>query len=226
MAYAGLILDNPTSGERFVFHQTASDTDGDLLAFELQVAPGGRVPGAHVHPAQEERFEVLSGTMRFRTGLRSVTAEAGDGLVVPAGTAHRFANPGDEPARVLVQVRPALKMEHLYETVAALAREGRTFGNGMPKPLELAMFMRHFDEEVRAPVAPGLVRAVMRPLAWMAERRGLGLRYRTTELPDLRASRPSPMRPADRTARHGRRGHTHPYPSRPGPRGRDGGGQA
>ena len=216
MAYSGLVLDNPTSGERFLFHETAADTGGRLLAFDLEVSPGGRVPAAHVHPTQEERFDVVHGTMRFRKGLRTVTAEAGDSVVVPAGTSHRFANVCDEPACVLVRVQPALKMEQLFETVVALAREGRTFGNGMPKPLELALFMRHFDEEVRVPVAPGLVRAVMWPLAWMAKRRGLDRRYRSIELPDLRASRPSPTRPVDRIARDGRPGSTHPSPARPG----------
>jgi quercetin dioxygenase-like cupin family protein len=216
MAYAGSILVNPTSGERFVFHETAEDTGGRLLSFELEVAPGGRVPGAHVHPTQEERFDVIRGTMRFRKGLRSVTAEAGDSVVVPPGTTHRFANAGDEPARVLVRVRPALKMEQLFETVVALASEGRTFGNGMPKPLELALFMRHFEDEVRSPVAPGLVRAMMRPLAWMARRRGLDLRYRSMERLDLRTSRPSPTRPVERIARDQRPGSTHPGPVRPG----------
>jgi hypothetical protein len=50
MAYSGQILDNPVSGERFVFHLTAGDTGGEVLAFELEVAPNGHVPGAHVHP--------------------------------------------------------------------------------------------------------------------------------------------------------------------------------
>lgn len=218
MAYAGLILDNPVSGERFVFHQTAADTSGELLAFELEVPLGGRVPGAHVHPSQEERFKVVRGTMRFRKGLRGVTAEAGDSIVVPPGTAHRFANVGDVPARIRVEVRPALEMEQLFETVAALAREGRTFAGGMPKPLELALFMRRFENEVQAPVTPGLVRAVMSPLAWMGRRRGLDQRYSTDELDGLRASRPAPTRPAVGAARDRRPGHTHPSPSRPGPR--------
>jgi quercetin dioxygenase-like cupin family protein len=216
MAYAGLILDNPLSGERFIFTETAGETGGELLAFELEVPAGGRVPGAHVHPSQEERFEVVSGTMRFRKGLRSVTAEAGDSLVVPAGTSHRFANAGDEPARIRVEVRPALEMERLFETVAGLARDGRTFAGGMPKPLELALFMRRFEDEVQAPIAPGLVRVVMSPLAWLGRRRGLDRRYRTSELPDLRASRPAPTRPAEGAARDRRPGHTHPSPSRPG----------
>jgi len=47
MAFTGQVLDNPISGERFVFHQTASDTGGQLLAFDLVLTPDGHVPGGH-----------------------------------------------------------------------------------------------------------------------------------------------------------------------------------
>lgn len=93
-AFTGKVLDNPISGERFVFHQTASDTGGQLLAFDLVLTPDGHVPGGHVHPVQEERFQVLRGTMKFRKGLRTVVAEAGEEVVVPPGSYHRFANAG------------------------------------------------------------------------------------------------------------------------------------
>ena len=177
MAFTGQVLDNPISGERFVFHQTASDTAGQLLAFDLVLSPDGRVPGGHVHPVQEERFQVQRGRVKFRKGLRTVVAEPGEEVVVPPGSYHRFANAGGGLAVVRVEVRPALTMEQLYETVVALARDGRTMRSGMPKPLDLALFMRAFEEEVQAPVAPGLVRAVTAPLAWLATRRGLEHRY-------------------------------------------------
>src|SRR5919107_5750197 len=45
MAFSGQVLDNPISGERFIFQQTAGDTDGRLLAFDLVLEPDGRVPG-------------------------------------------------------------------------------------------------------------------------------------------------------------------------------------
>jgi quercetin dioxygenase-like cupin family protein len=173
MAHAGQILENPVSGERFIFRQTAADTDGELLAFELVLQPDGAVPGAHAHPEQEERFEVISGTMAFRLGMKKIVAGAGDTVVVPAGKVDRFENAGDEPAHVLVEVRPALQMERLFETVVALASEGRCLRSGMPKPLDLALFVREFRREVRAPFPPPLaVRAALAPLAWMAERRG------------------------------------------------------
>lgn len=184
MAYAGQILENPVSGERIVFRKTAADTGGELLAFELFLAPDGHVPGAHVHPQQEERFEVVEGTMKFRRGLETVFARAGDTVVVPPGVAHRFENAGEESAHVLVEVRPALRMEQLFETAAALAREGRTNRKGLPKPLELALFVREFEREVRAPFPPaGVVRAVMAPLVWLAARQGLDERYRRPSSP-------------------------------------------
>ncbi len=178
MAYAGQVLDNPITGERIIFRQTAADSDGELLAIDLFLAPDGHVPGAHVHPSQEERFEVVSGTMKFRLGLKKIIAQAGDVVVVPPGSVHKFANAGDGAAHVRVEVRPALKMEQLFETTVALAHDGRTNGKGMPRPLDLALFVREYEDEVRAPFPPvPVVKAAMAPLAWIAKHRGLAERY-------------------------------------------------
>jgi hypothetical protein len=113
-----------------------------------------------VHPGQQESFEVLDGTVKFRKGLRTVIAKPGDLVVVEPGTYHRFANAADRTAVVRVRVEPTMRMEDLFETVAALAAEGRTMRSGLPKPLDLALFMREFQDEVAAPVMPGLVQAV------------------------------------------------------------------
>src|SRR5215207_2176027 len=166
MAYAGQTIHNPVSGESIEFIRTAADTGGELLEFELELAPDGRVPGAHAHPEQEERFYVLEGTMKFRLGMRTIVAGPGDSVVVPAGRVHRFANGGDGPARTRVEVVPALDMEQLFETTVELAHEGRVTRTGMPKPLHLALFVRRFEREVRAPFPPAwVVRVLMAPLA-------------------------------------------------------------
>jgi quercetin dioxygenase-like cupin family protein len=214
MAYKGQVLDNPVSGERFVFHLTADDTAGELLAFDVTIAPDGQVPGAHVHPTQEERFEVVSGVVKFRKGLKTVVASAGDVVVVPPGTAHRFTNASDEEAVMRVHVTPALKTEELFETAIALANEGRTFRSGMPKPLDLALFMREFSQEVKAPMGAGVVRAVTAPLAWLASRRGLDRRYRIADARRRSRRGPVPSGPGE-----GRSTSVRP-PSRPStPRG-------
>jgi quercetin dioxygenase-like cupin family protein len=178
MAHTGQIIHNPVSGERIEFLRTSADTDGELLEFELALSADGRVPGAHVHPEQEERFHVLEGTMKFRLGMRTIVAEAGDSVVVPAGRVHKFSNGGDGPARARVEVVPALDMEDLLYTTAELAHEGHVLRSGMPKPLHLALFVERFRREVRAPFPPAwMVRVLMAPLAAMARRRGHAERY-------------------------------------------------
>jgi quercetin dioxygenase-like cupin family protein len=178
MARAGQIIENPVTGERITFIRTAQDTAGERLEFELELDADGRVPGAHVHPEQEERFHVLEGTMRFRLGRRRIVAEAGETVVVPAGRVHKFSNGGDGPARARVEVVPALAMEELLCTATQLAHEGRVTRAGMPTPMHLALFVRRFRREVRAPFPPAwIVNAMLAPVAALARRRGHAERY-------------------------------------------------
>jgi quercetin dioxygenase-like cupin family protein len=178
MAYRGQTIENPLSGETITFRETAADTGGEYLEIELNLAPGGTVPGLHVHPEQEERFEVLAGRMRFRMGLRTIEARSGDVVTVPAGKAHKFTNAGDEIAVARVTVTPALEMERLFETTVSLAKEGRVTASGLPKPLDLALFVREFEDEVQGAFPPMWVqRATLAPLAWLARKLGPGARY-------------------------------------------------
>ncbi len=179
MAYAGQTLENPASGERITFRRTTAETGGELIAIDLELPPGARVPGGlHIHPKQQERFEVVAGTMRFRMRRKRVVAGPGEVVVVPPGVPHDFANVGVEPALVRVDIRPALKMEQLFETAVALAEQGRTMMNGIPKPLDLALFTREFEDEVQAAFPPFWVqRLALAPLARLARSRGHGARY-------------------------------------------------
>jgi mannose-6-phosphate isomerase-like protein (cupin superfamily) len=173
MAYTGQTLENPASGERITFRQTAAETGGELVAIDLRLPAGRRVPGGrHIHPQQEERFEVVEGTMRFTMGRERIVAGPGEVVTVPAGVSHDFANAGADEALVRVEVRPALQMERLFETAVALAEEGRTMMGGIPRPLDLALFVRDFENEVQAAFPPRWVqRAALAPLAWIAGRR-------------------------------------------------------
>ncbi len=164
MITRGQTIVNPVTGERLTFHKTAADTNGEAVVVEAHVDPNGCVAAAHVHPHQEERFEVLSGTLEFRLGRKTFRAEAGDRVVVPAGTAHRFENVGEDTAQFVCEVRPALQFEQLIETMFTLAADGKTNRKGMPNPLRLAVIARHHFDDVRLPFPP----------AWL-QRMGLAL---------------------------------------------------
>ena len=169
---------NPRSGEHIVIRRTAAQTGGLVLDWELTLAPGGRVPSSHAHPEQEEVFTVLAGRMRFRVGWRRLTAGPGQQVRVPPGTVHHFANAGRSPARMAVESRPALEMEELLRTAAALARAQQAAGRALPRLSELALFMTDFQREVRAPFVPArLTRLVMTTVARIAVARGGDLRY-------------------------------------------------
>lgn len=157
MIHAGGVIENPVTGERIVFHQTSADTDGEAVVFETFVQPDGFVAAAHVHPKQEERFEVISGRLGLKVGGQDIVAGPGEALTIPAGTPHRFWNTGKEEARFRCTVRPALQFEQLLETMFALAADGKTNKRGMPNPLRLAVIVRaHFDI-VRLPFPPAFV---------------------------------------------------------------------
>jgi len=166
MITPGQTLENPVTGERFTFTETAATTGGELLAFDFALRPGGAVPIPHVHPVQTERFEVVAGRMRFRVGLRTVHAGPGDVVEVAPGVMHAFANDGDEEARLRVEVRPALRMEEMFAEVVAMAEAGRMTRRGLPRNLlDLATLARRYDQEAHAPfLRVGVQRFLLAPL--------------------------------------------------------------
>lgn len=169
MTSTGRVIDNPITGERIVILQTSAETAGRVLAFDLFLPPGGHVPANHVHPEQEERFTVLEGQVRFRVGRRSVLAGPGETIAIEAGRAHWFGNPGPEVAHAHVEVRPALRMEEMFE---ATSRTGRVPGTRLPSPSDLAAILLEFRREVAMPHVPAFLATVfLSPLAWLSRRR-------------------------------------------------------
>ncbi len=177
MITPGQTLENPVTGERFTFTDTAASTGGALLAFDFALRPGGAVPIPHVHPIQTERFEMVSGRMRFRVGLRTFVAGPGDVVEVAPGVAHSFANAGDEEARLRVEVRPALRMEEMFAEVVEMAAAGRMTRRGLPRnPLDLARLARAYDQEAHAPLlSVGVQRMLLAPLVFAGRHPRAGL---------------------------------------------------
>ena len=154
MITTGQALTNPVTGETLVFRTTSADTNGERVVVETFVEPNGAVAAAHMHPAQEELFEVLGGELEFRVGTQTIVAKPGDRVLVPAGTAHRFRNIGDETAHFVCEVSPALGFEQLIETMFSLAADGKVNRKGMPNPLRLAVIARQLFGDVRLPFPP------------------------------------------------------------------------
>jgi quercetin dioxygenase-like cupin family protein len=89
--------------------------DPDLLQMEATYGGTGQFPPAHLHPSQDERFEVLEGAVRAIVDGEELRYEAGDTFAIAAGAVHQMT--ADPPARLRWEVRPALRTAEFFETV-------------------------------------------------------------------------------------------------------------
>lgn len=170
---SGEVYENRVQGDRFVVREGSEDTGGEHLRGDLYIRPGGAVLGKHVHSYITERFEVVSGTVRFHLDGRDELARPGDAVEVPPGAVHDWSNAGDAEAHVLVDISPAERFELMIQTLYGLANDGRTDDKGVPRLLQLALFHREFHREAELVRPPRLVQRVLfRLLAPLARARG------------------------------------------------------
>jgi mannose-6-phosphate isomerase-like protein (cupin superfamily) len=94
--------------------------DDGLLELEATYAGAGNPPPAHLHPEQDERFEVLAGTMQTRIDGRDGQITAGEVIEITRGTAHRMWNPASEPAVVNWKTMPAGRTLEWFRGLAGL----------------------------------------------------------------------------------------------------------
>ncbi|GIK76401.1 MAG: cupin domain-containing protein [Acidobacteria bacterium] len=104
------MLTNPFTGQTL---ERISE-DRELLVMESTYAPGGAPAPPHLHPAQEERFVVLSRALRAAVDGERMTLREGDELTVAAGTPHEFGGHPELAGRVRWEVRPPLRSWELF----------------------------------------------------------------------------------------------------------------
>lgn len=110
----GAIVLAPGEGQRVpmgpsdvVFKVRGADTSGSFAVCEYTAGPGFAGPLPHIHWGHEEVFYVLEGELEIKIGERVVHATPGTFAMVPRGSVHSFANPGDRPAMLLGMFSPA-----------------------------------------------------------------------------------------------------------------------
>jgi len=173
------VVDDPVLRQRFSFRRTTDEDGGEVLHVETWVDPGGGVT-PHMHPAMEERFEVLAGHPSFLAGRQWRTAFPGDTVVVPAGVRHAYRNRGDELVHMVCHVRPPSSLQEFLEDAAALSRAGKLTRRAFPKSpgavLQAAVLAHRHREMVVLgfpPLPPPFLQRLLFPaLARLGERRG------------------------------------------------------
>ena len=98
-------LPGPPGGRQFV----GADHGAVPVSLFLVTAPRGSGPELHRHPYPEV-FVVEAGEADFSIDGTHVKATAGDILIAPAGSAHRFTSTGTEALR-LTAIHTAATMD-------------------------------------------------------------------------------------------------------------------
>jgi quercetin dioxygenase-like cupin family protein len=89
-----------------------ADHGAGVSFFLARPAPGGG-PSLHRHP-YEETFVVHEGRVNFTVDDQTIEAEAGQIVIAPPGSAHKFVNVGDAPAHMTnIHPRPRMSQEDL-----------------------------------------------------------------------------------------------------------------
>ena len=154
MITTGQCITNTVTGETLVFRTTSADTNGERVVVETFVEPNGAVAAAHVHPPQEELFEILAGELEFRSARRRSSRSPATACSSRPGRRTGSGTSATRPPTSSARCRPALGFEQLIETMFSLAEDGKVNRKGMPNPLRLAVIARHHFGDVRLPFPP------------------------------------------------------------------------
>ena len=155
----------------------------EALVLEATYAPGGSAPPAHYHPAQDEHFEVQTGTLRVEVSGVERDLEAGDPLDIPRGTSHRMWNPHAQLARTRWDTLPAGRTEDWLSPLAALQGTAHVDASGTPKVLPFAALAGEFDDTFRLAAGPApAARIAVAALARVARATGRAPHARAHDL--------------------------------------------
>ena len=194
MAKAGARMVSKESGETFIFIQTEESGGGDKLVIDVICEPGGGAKGApmHIHPKQQERFHIQSGTMEYVLNGKKGYAQAGDKIVIPAGAPHTFRNPSpDEKLVFRFEYAPAGGMEYIFENMTALSQMGKLRADGKAPLLPSMRVLRQYPDNLYFAGIPVWIQKIgIAAGAFVARLLGYPIYYRYDE--------PAPAKPSVR----------------------------
>jgi mannose-6-phosphate isomerase-like protein (cupin superfamily) len=161
-------------GSDYTITASTLETDGKFFEMELTLPPGVIAPPPHVHPVQEEDYEVLAGTLDVLLDGSWRSLSAGESMRVPAGSPHTFGNSSGGTVRVRNTHRPALQFQYYFEKLHELVTSGKvTSFKNFSSLIYMSLLWEQHEREIVAARAPQ--RAVMSVLARAGRRLGYRL---------------------------------------------------
>ena len=126
---ATTVSERPVSRDRVIILKSAEDTAGEFFRCEYIALEISERPRDHIHTHQEERVEVVEGTVRCRVAGKENVLEPGMVMVIPAGTPHAVWSDDPRGSRSIGEYRPAMNAQAMFRGL--VVSEPREYGPGM-----------------------------------------------------------------------------------------------
>lgn len=162
MATAGQIIRNKVTGEKLRYLQTAEETNGKLIKFELWVSPKGYMPVRHLHPRQTETVEVISGVFKVECDGDTKYLKPGEIFTIDSGKPHQWWNESEkETIQVIFKIEPAYKFQEMQEQIFGICN-----AKGKLSFLQIMVMAKEYDMVIAGPPVflQKIMRAVLSPI--------------------------------------------------------------
>ena len=174
-AASGTVLDfNPVVG-MVVHGAPPEDPETDAWRVTMILASGFAGPPVHVHPHQQESYEVLDGVLDVFLDGRWRELGPGETITVPAGTPHTIRNRHAEPMRAVNVHAPALEFPRYMAGLHALVHTGKVRALPPKDPRSVIYLSMLFTEHARTLACVKPPQGLMRILAFVGRRLGYQL---------------------------------------------------
>ena len=163
----------PTLKTKAIVVKSAVDKQRDTVIMIAEIGPRESGPPSHIHPNQQETYDVLEGEAEFVLGGKTFIVKQGDKVEIPANTPHIFKNTTDAWLRMQDTHLPALTFEEMMRELHGLVHSGKIKGfNDFKSLIYLSMLWVKHKELQRSANPPFFV---MQAMAWVGNLMGYKL---------------------------------------------------
>lgn len=118
------------------------------FSVEAHFVPGA-ASGHHIHPLQDESYEVLSGSIELFLDNQWHHVGQGQSISIPKGKVHAFRNSTNELATTINTHNPGLRFQEYLEVMEMLIQQGKITGmNGLRNGIYLSLHSLEFNTDV------------------------------------------------------------------------------
>jgi hypothetical protein len=108
------VMDRLISRDRVIVLVSAEASAGALFRIEYVAREIAPAPRDHIHTEQEERVEVLEGSLRCRIAGVEQILRQGEKIIIPRGTPHAVWSDDPRGSRSIGEYRPAMNAQAMF----------------------------------------------------------------------------------------------------------------